>query len=609
MTGKNYITRYGLGWPRTIDPAALHRDCIRMGGTWTDKHGNQVGGGLEHHYHELIKILWPDTVFHRWFNLILEKYLKHRSIAIIGPASSGKTFSASIIVLTDYLCFPDETTVIVCSTTKERLEDRVWGEIKSHFRRAKAERSWLSGNIIEGRMRIITDSRQDSPDGRDFRNGLCGVALKRGESWIGIAEFSGIKNKRVRLLGDEISLAPKVFVDSISNLDKNEDFKLVGLGNPKDTMDALGIMAEPARHLGGWESGIDQAAGTKCWETRRQGGIAIQLPGTDSPNLDGKLGIPIISQADIDRDVSFYGRDSLWFTMMDLGVMPRGAGARRVLTRQLCEKFGAMEPPVWRDSNIKRIAFMDAAWGGDRCMFGELAFGYEAANSKPFLVDSALAASAEAPGLPKQIVAVVDLMVVPVHAELSQQLIEDQIVEFVMKQCEKRGIPPSNFYFDAGMRTSLVMAFARVWSRDVESVDCGGKPGEEMVSADIQKPCNDYYSKKITRLWYSVRLTVEAGQFRGMPEQALQDFCDREWTLVAGNKIEVEPKDKMKAKISRSPDAGDAVAIGLFGACNRGFVIAKLVSPKVSKEPDWKAELRKKSQEIWATGQLEFASS
>ena len=609
MLGKNYIQAFGLGWPRGVDPASMHRDCIRHGGSWVDQQGRQVGGGLEFHFRELIKVLWPDTVFHKWLSLIIEKYLTHRVIVVIGPASSSKTFSAGICVLTDYFCFGDCTTVLCCSTTKERLEDRVWGEIKSHFRRAKADRPWLPGNIIEGRMRIVTDSRDDSPDGRDFRNGMIGLAAKKGDTFVGISEYAGIKNKRVRLLGDELSMLPKAFVDSVSNLDKNPDFKLIGLGNPKDVNDALGMLAEPARHLGGWESGIDQAAGTKTWETKRDGGICIQLRGDDSPNLDGKLGIPIISQSDMDRDISFYSKESLWYTMMNLGIMPKGAGMRRVLTRQLCEKFGAMEQPVWRDSNIKRIAFMDAAYGGDRCMFGELAFGYEAANSKPFLVDSALAASAAAPGLPKQIVAVVDLMVVPVHAELSQQLIEDQIVEFVMKQCEKRGIPPSNFYFDAGMRTSLVMAFARVWSRDVESVDCGGKPGEEMVSADIQKPCNDYYSKKITRLWYSVRLTVEAGQFRGMPEQALQDFCDREWTLVAGNKIEVEPKDKMKAKISRSPDAGDAVAIGLFGACNRGFVIAKLVSPKVSKEPDWKAELRKKSQEIWATGQLEFASS
>ncbi len=609
MLGKNYIQAFGLGWPRGVDPASMHRDCIRHGGSWVDQQGRQVGGGLEFHFRELIKVLWPDTVFHRWFNLILEKYLKHRVIAVIGPASSGKTFAASVIVLTDYFCFGDCTTVIVCSTTKERLEDRVWGEIKSHFRRAKEQRPWLPGNIIEGRMRIITDSRQDSPDGRDFRSGMVGVALKRGESWVGISEFAGIKNKRVRLLGDEISLAPKVFVDSISNLDKNADFKLIGLGNPKDTNDALGILAEPAKHLGGWEAGLDQVIGTKTWETRRQGGIAIQLPGTDSPNLDGKLGIPLISQADIDRDVSFYGRDSLWFTMMDLGMMPRGAGTRRVLTRQLCEKFGAMELPVWRDSNVKRIAFLDAAYGGDRCMFGELAFGYEAANPKPFLVDSSLAASAAAPGLPKQIVAVVDMMVVPIVVQLSDSLIEDQIVKFVMSQCEKRGIPPSQFYFDAGMRTALVTAFSRIWSPDVESVDCGGKPGEEMVSADIQKSCNDYYSKKITRMWYSVRLAVESGQFRGMPEQALEDFCSREWTIVAGNKIEVEPKEKMKLKLGRSPDAGDAVAIGLWGACKRGFTIAKLQSPKFSKEPDWKNELRKKSREIWSTGVLEFASS
>ena len=102
----------------------------------------------------------------------------------------------------------------------------------------------------------------------------------------------GIKNKRLRAIFDEAQFCPRSFVDSISNLNKNTDFKCIVSGNPKDTTDALGAICEPAAHLGGWDGGIDQTGGTKMWETRFPRGVCIQLVGTDSPNLDGKMGIP-----------------------------------------------------------------------------------------------------------------------------------------------------------------------------------------------------------------------------------------------------------------------------------------------------------------------------
>lgn len=605
--------KYNLYWQNTSDPASIELDMIKHGGQWEKQNGELAGEGLFYHYKEFIKIVWPWVVQHRWFDLILEKYLKHRTVCLIGPASSGKTFSSALIVLVDYFAHPDCTTVICCSTTKERLQDRVWADVTKLFKQAKKDRKWLAGNIIEGRLRIVTDSRKDSPDGRDFRNGMVGVPCKRGESFVGIESFAGIKNKRVRLLGDELSLLPKSFCDAISNLDKNPDFKIIGLGNPKDTTDALGILAEPATHLGGWDSGIDQQFGTKTWEVRRSGGIAIQLPGDDSPNLDGKLGIPLICQADIDRDVSFYGKDSVWYTMMNLGRLPRGQGSRRVLTRQMCQKFHAMEQPVWMDENLIHIGFLDAAYrsvGGDRCIFGELVFGREAPSQTAVIMDSSIAGSANLNGRPRQIISIVDTMLVPITMGIDT-IPEDEIVSFVMTQCRLRNIPPSNFWFDAGMRTSLVSAFSRIWSPEIESVDFGGTASDEKVSADINKTCKEYYSKKVTEIWFNVRLAVESGQVRGLTEDAVMEFSAREWTVVGANKIEVEPKSKMKEKTGRSPDIADAIAVGFFGAVRRGFQIAR-VSPKNHNHrpaSDWRDQLRKQSKELWKSGQLEYSDS
>src|SRR5262249_13868031 len=149
-----------------------------------------------------------------------------------------------------------------------------------------------------------------------------------------------------------------------------------------------------------------------------------------------------------------------------------------------------------------------------------------------------------------------DIRIVPIK-NMAQDSPEDQIALFCKKECERRGIPADNFFFDAGMRTSLVSSMARIWSPNVRPIDFGGPASNRRVSGNIDRLCRDYYSKFVTELWFSLRLTVESGQFRGMTEDVMLEGCTREWTMVAGNKIEVEPKEVMKGRTSRSPDLFD----------------------------------------------------
>jgi hypothetical protein len=607
---------YGLEWPKYLAPLEIEFEMVRRGGRWIGKNGKTYGEGLFFHYRAAMQLMWPEVVWHKWNNLIVEKYCETgtRTIAILGPASSGKTHTSALCGITDYFIWSDQTTVIVCSTTKELLEQRVFGEIKRLWRSARRLYSWLPGNLIEGRLRIVTDSRDEfnEGDGRDFINGVLGVPVKKGNDYVGLGDFAGMKNKRVTLIGDELSLLPPAFIHAISNLDKNITLKVIGLGNPKDTMDALGMLAEPAAHLGGWDGGIDQTPGTKTWETKRHGGICIQLPGDDSPNLDGKLGCPLITQEAINRDQSFYGTDSVWFSMMDMGRMPRGLGSRRVLTRQMCQKFRALEEPNWLDSNRTKIGFLDAAYGGtggDRCIFGELQYGREADSLDAADLASAVINQVAVNSKRRLILALIDTILVPVSTKLVD-LPCDQIVEFCRAQCESRGIPPENFFYEAGMRAALVQAFARLWSSATNALDCMGTASpDRKVSADIDILCKDYYANKITEMWYAVHYLVEAGQFRGMTEGPLLEFCQREWGYVGKNRIQVETKDEMKKKTGRSPDEADAVVIGVTGAIQKGFLIERLKSVHQAIRDDrWKREMREKSATMWRGRQLNHAA-
>ncbi len=609
--------KYDLWWDEGKNLLSLEMDMIKMGGRFKRPNGKIVGMGLEHHYREAVKICWPEIKWHEWTDLLLKEWLAHRYIGVMGPKNSGKSCFASFIHLMAYYCFPTCTTIMICSDTRDRLEDRIWGEMKKYHRLAINRFRWLPGHLIEGKQRIVTDDRTEAAEGRDFRNGIMGVPCKKGGQYVGISSFVGIKNKRLYLCGDELSLLPKAFIDAGANLmSANQERKMTGMGNPAETIDALGLLCEPAAHLGGWDGGIDQSPKTKVWETRWPNGVCIQLCGSDSPNMKTPADQPppypfLISKKDMEDDAKIWGIDDWHYTMFNEARMPRGQGSRRVITRQMCQKFGALEVAQWKDNNFTWIAFLDAAYrgvGGDRCVFGRLRFGEEVPPAVDLTQVLAQAIVSQGTGVPKGniIMELVDMATIPIAA-VSNEPPEDQIVNYVKARCEESGIPARNFFFDAGMRTSLVTAFARVWSPDVESIDFGGKPTERKVSHNIDVTCRDYYSKFVTELWFSVRLIIEAGQFRGLTEEVMLEGCAREWKKVGDNRIEVEAKAEMRLKTGKSPDLFDALVCGVEGARQRGFVIKRLAAVDNKRADNrWKQELRQKVNSLWRSKELNY---
>lgn len=591
------INLYGLSWPPLLTSLARELYCIRNNGRWRE-HGRDCGAGLEHHMRMLQNILWPEDKWHPWRELLLKSYCENRIIAVLGPASSSKTYSAATFALCIYYANPDRCTVVCTSTTREMLENRVFGEIKKKHILAKRRFDELPGYLLESRLRILSDTKDDRDDeGRDFRNGIQGVATKVGGSFVGLGNFIGIKNDIVILIGDELSLVPRIFVDAIANLNKNRGFKGIAMGNPLDPTDALGVIAEPAASHGGWDGGIDQTGGTKTWPTRFAEGICVQLVGEDCPNMltppDEEPPFPfLITRKAIEADIAFYGKDSVQYSAMNSGRMPRGMGSRRVLTRQLCLRCMAFEEPMWKNNEKTQIGFLDAAYGGaggDRCVFGQLTIG----------------AGLDADGNDLPIMALVDTVVVPVTIK-NPEIPEEQIANFVKAQCEQRGILPSNFFFDTTGRGSLMNAFCRLWSTAVEGVEFGGKASDRMVPGkdSAVKAC-DYYFNRVSELWYGMRHVVESKQFRGLTEEVMSEFGFREWGLTGNNKIQVEPKSQMKTKTGRSPDIADAVVTGVEGALRRGFNIHRKMAPVNQVNERWKEELRLQSKRLLRDGELQ----
>lgn len=607
------VVKYNWRWGEAPDPLWIEMRCIQKGGQWKREDGQMVGNGLEFHFREGLKLCWPGLVFHKWLDDFIHEYLQHRLVGLMGSASTAKSHDAALVGLFEYYCFPTSFTGIYCSTTREQLQQKIWGQVVGLHIKAKKNHSWLPGRLVKSRLRIITNPEDEDTEDEDVRNGLVGVPCRLGDSWVGLSSFNGAKNAHMRLFIDECSLIQMPVGDAIANLDANPDFKCVPIANPRDVSDQFAIICEPAADLGGWDGGIDQQLFSKTFRTKRAHGVVCQRVGTDSPNLDGKLGIPLLTQEFIDRQVSFYTEQSLQYTMMCLGIMPRGQGLKRVLTRQTIDQHRANTPPIWLNSNRRKLAALDAAFGGvggDRCMlkFGE--FGDEM-NQGMVQSDGTFNADGiiSQPGADRdrsKILAITETMIVPIDRKIQKEP-EDQIAEFCMNECIKRGIPPECFFFDSGMRAKLVQSFMRIWSAKVQAVDSGGKPTDRPVSYDINTPCDKHYRKFITEMWYSVRYVVLANQMRGMTAGEVEEFSSREWGLVGANLIEVEPKEAMKKKLGRSPDEADAVALLVEGARRMGFVIRRLKPPAGEESDDgWKNKLRDKARSFWKAGALSY---
>lgn len=578
--------------------------AIKLGGSWSRK-GKQFGLGLPAHFKNAAQIIWPGIDWHRWNELANDEIRRPNAkvTVLMGAGSTGKTATAAWEYLLEYYCNPDETLVLVSSTDMRGLELRVWGEIKMLHDRALTLFPWLPGHLIDSKHCIATDdideSEFDDKKIRDIRKGIIGIPCIQNGKFIGLGKYAGIKQKHMRLVADEAQFMGAAFLSAFTNLNNNVDFQAIILGNPNDQLDPLGMAAEPQL---GWGDYLEPEK-TMVWDTKFFSGRCINFVGTDSPNFDYpddlKARYPyLISEKKIAEAMSFYGKDTVEYYSQCKGVMKVGQMAKRVLSRDLCRQFHAQDDCIW-DGEVKKIAALDASYGGDRCVFNHADYGK--------CVDGKIRLK------------VYDPEIVPIKVKTERPMdAEEQIAAWVKNRCEVLGILPENFFHDSTGRGSLGTALARVWSPSCNPVEFGGSPTKRIVSADMMvtelpsgnrrpKRCEEHYSKFVTELWFAVRYAVEADQMRGMTTDVIDEFCMREWRRVNNDKLEVESKIEMKSRTRRSPDLADCCAIIVEGARRKGFTISKLgeLAKSVDTKNDWLSKRTTEWQDLLKKRQLQ----
>ncbi len=591
--------RYSLVWD-DMDDLQIEISCIKKGGKWKMADGKEYGEGLFEHFRRMQNLLWPDEDDHRWSNLMLSTILTNRITVVAGAKDSGKTHTMSKFALTDYFCFPQETLTMMSSTDIRGLELRVWGDVKDLFDRARERFPYLPGNVVDAKHGIFTDALDDTGDVRDMRKGiLCIPCIGSSGEFVGISKFVGVKQKRRRLLGDEVQFMQQSYLDSMANLDKGQ-FLGCFVGNPIGNGDPLDKLSEP---LIGWDA-LGEVTKTMTW-ANKFGGTTINFVGIDSPNFDAdkpKSYPYLIDQSDVDRIGQRYGKDSALFWSQIMGVRKAGINAHRVLTMEMCKKFGAFDSCVWSGSETVKVFGVDAGYGGDLCVGICAEFGVD--------VTGITAIKFHEP------------VVIPVRITVSKDdlIVEDQIATFVKGECIRMGIPDEHVYIEAGMRASLAVSFSRIMSPKINAINFGGAATDEPVSNDLfildqrtgqrrHKKANEHYSKYVTQLYFSVRAAVESRQVRDLPKKVAEEFAMREWYMVHGDRYELETKLECKERMGESPNFADAAAVATQAAIKLGFLIESLKVENTSPQADsWLEKELKADRTKRSKHQLNYAS-
>lgn len=444
-----------------------------------------------------------DCLFQTWF----------------GPSSAGKSTDAAAIVLAHWFSAADDTTVIVCTTTADMLDLKVWGEIERLYMLLG---EGYPGRIYKGNRLVLGDENS--------KNGIFGVAVQRGDP-------IGIHNKYNCLVIDEMQ--DEILMgaaDSIDNLSTGEEFRFLGMGNPQSHFDPLGKYSEP---VVGWKNiNVDADA----WQTKE--GKCLHFDGEKSPAIkDPEKFYFLIKQVDLDKMKRRRGKDSPRYWSFGRGFIPPEGMADTLFTENFLMKFQCMKTADWKFVAGTFLAIDPSySMGGDACvaqvfqvgetMDGEWCLGF--------------------------------LEPEDIHLELSEgEPLVYFLVDKIQKLCERLSIMPEHIASDtSGVQGMFVDVLEKKMGKGVFRVNFQGKASDLPVSVEDPRRANEVYANRVTELWSRLWEYCHAGQVRGLAVETVKQLCSRQFDSRKGNRYEcLEAKKVTKGRYGRSPDNGDAAAV------------------------------------------------
>lgn len=473
-----------------------------------------------------------------------------RTVAWSGCATASKSYIASLYAFVWWQVDPANSIVILTSTTRGMVRKRLWSNIARFHELATRKTQMDLGHMIDSRTMI------QAKEGSDDRAINC-IAVGLGETAKAVANIQGQHAPRILLVIDEGTDTPEAICQCVINIRKScQEFTVLIIGNPKSHFDPHGRLCEPTQ---GWDS-IDSK--TLEWTTKRvpewdiDRGRCLRFAGWDSPNVKaGKTIFPFLYTWEdhcrkLDADQTSERQDNIFKWAHDEGLwMPEGA-CSTILTESMVTRYD-LRGTFTFIGEVKNIAALDPAYGGDACMY---------VNGRLGMVEGGRMAI--------QIDRYEDIELDP----NSKEEAEYQIARKVHAYNLMYGVRPACFGMDVtGNGRGAAAVLATEYGSGFHRVEFGGAATEEQASLDDTRPGKEVYDRRVTELHFHVQDVAVGSQIRGINTTAIIEFTARRFTKEK-RKYVLETKDEVKAKLRRSPDTSDAIVILVEVARQNGLM-------------------------------------
>lgn len=508
------------------------------------------------HLRRALAILQPESVWNPWRQRMFESLCDDtmadhigkttiRNLSWVGPGAAGKTNNAGVFAFHYWLADPENTSIALTSTSKQKMRQRVWPLIQECWRNAKVAMEALGHcdpHMLNSTMELQAVKG-------DSKHAIFGQAVEQGEIGPAVERLKGVHCPRIMLVIDEAPGTPEAIFQTIPNMAKGcQELIVVSIGNgPLTHFDCFSRVCKPVQ---GWKSvGVE----SEQWDTasvpefQLPRGVCLHFDGKKSPNvLAGRTIYPFLYSWE---DWQRASRDPMiqrtaGFFSQDRGFWPPEGFLRTVLTEELIEQGGARGQIVFQGPTTP-IGSIDTGFGGDACV---LRFGRMGRL-----------------GNGKFAVQIDERIVIPILVDATDESgkklpAEYQIAAFVKSEAEQRKVKPHCFGVEAtGTGRGAAAVLMQEWG-EIVWVESGGKPSEMPASEEDARPSNQVYDRRITELWFSVQAFVKGAQLGGLTEDDCTQFCARQYDFVSKKYI-LEKKEDLKPRLGRSPDDADSVAV------------------------------------------------
>jgi len=530
------------------------------------------GLGPQEHFKRCCKVLFPKYVWHDFSERMLDLACTSRYGAVAGCSHVGKSYFIAPWAIINYLSWPNETLVLITSTTIRDAKKRVWGTVQTMWNSVPG----LPGKIVDSPTPGIryVDKQGNASEHR----GIYLIPSEAKKSAEISSKTQGMKSERLFLLGDEFSeLSEALLTAAMSNLANNTYFNMQVYANPKSMFDPFGKFARP---VGGW-SGLNVE--TEEWETEL-GGVGIHLDALKSPNWLAQSNVaPILKFERIQEAIDRLGQNSPEFWRMFRGWFCPTGDVNAIYSELDLERFEAYKPAVWGNTKTP-IAAVDPSFSseGDRTILTLGNYGVDE-NQKPIL----------------EFVKSIHLQEDVTNKTESRDF---QIAKQIITICKEHNVQPHNFAYDAtGAGAPFGSILKQLWSPMIHPVVFGGAATQVPSPIHDGKKGSEVYANRVSEIWYAGVEYLRGGQFRGIGQALAKEMTSRTYSYNGiGGKLLVQPKREMRALGLPSPDQADSffILLCLVREKLRG-TLAGYNNSKFDRKQKWRERIRQANAE-WA---------